>query len=368
MKIIKILITGGGTMGHIQPALAVVKKIQEKAKIKNLTCKILYVGSKNKLEKEFIEKKGIPFIGIYSGKLRRYFDWQNFIDPFKVLIGFFQSIFIVLKFQPDVVFAKGGYVTFPIVLAAWILGKPIILHESDAVMGLTNRFLSRFSQKICVGFPIEYYSNIPKEKLIYTGNPVRREFISQISIINYEQQTNQRPTILITGGSQGAHAINEVVAEILPELLRDFTVIHLCGRGDFEKLNKLRHQLSEAKNHYQLFDFVENMAELMAKADLIISRAGANTLAEVSILRKPLIIIPLPHSANNHQNKNAGVFKKANAAIVIDQKDLTPKRLIEEIYHLFKDENLRQNLSKNIQKLAVLDSAQKIAEIILSFT
>lgn len=344
----RILVTGGGSGGHVMPLEAVVEEL----KIHHY--EMLYVGSGIPLEKEMAARQSLAYQAVFSGKYRRYFSWHNLIDPFKILIGFFQSLVIILSFKPNVVFAKGGYVTLPVVLAAWVLAKPIIIHESDAVMGSANRWGSKLARKICVGFPVEYYHGVPLDKIIYTGNPVRKQF-NNLAMKQFSNKT-QLPTILITGGSQGARFINQIIAAISPKLTEKYHIIHISGKNDYGWLVKNKW------SNYELYDFTNKIPELMKKADLVISRAGANAIAELANLAKPSILIPLPSAASNHQNANTTILEKNNAAVVLRENSLTAESLLDIINLLLSDKKMLADLSTQIKKFVQPESASTIAQ------
>lgn len=354
-KTIKIILTGGGTAGHVWPLWAVYEEL------KGLSYKydfqFLYLGSGAPIERISAKKYQVNYKPILSGKFRRYFSFKNLIDPIKIVIGFFQAFFTILSFRPAVIFAKGGYVTVPVVFAAKMLGVPIITHESDVIMGLANRIEAKYASKICVGFPVQFYSDLPFRKLIYTGNPIRKEFGNK-AIEQYSNKT-KLPVILITGGSQGARFINQTVAGVMGDLTKKYRVIHVAGKNDYEWLKKNKW------SNYQLFDFTDKMPEFMATADLIISRAGANTLAEISALGKPSILIPLPSAANNHQIKNAEIYAKRNAAVVLSEKGLTGDNLKDIIERLMEDKGLLANLAQQSKSLSQPDAAEEIAAEII---
>ena len=363
----KIIVTGGGTGGHVVPLMVVVSEL------KKHDFDILFVGSGIDLEKKAAEKENIKYKSVLSGKYRRYFSLENFIDPFKIIIGFLQSFWIILTSRPKVIFAKGGYVTYPVVLAGWVLGVPIITHESDIVMGMANKWEAKLARKVCVGFPLENYKDIPLDKIVYTGNPVRKQFnnsamkplddtpSTRFGTSRGRQFDNETklPIILVTGGSQGARFINQTIAALLNELTKKYHIIHIAGKNDYQWLSKNRWP------NYELYDFTENMPELMKKSDLIITRAGANTLAEISALGKSSILIPLPTSANNHQMINAKLYEKNNAAIVLSEKSLSPDNLKSIIDHLVLDKKMLTEIGKNAKNLSQPNSAEAIIEEIM---
>ena len=352
-KKIKVVVTGGGTGGHIMALMAVVKEL------KKHNCEIIYIGSGNKMEKESAKKESINYKSVMSGKFRRYFSWENFIDPFKIVIGFKQSLWHLTFNRPDIIFAKGGYVTYPVVSAGWVLGIPIITHESDSVMGLANKMEAKMAKKVCVGFPIDFYKNIPLNKLVFTGNPIREDFADcDISIKN---KKNKLETILITGGSQGARFINQIVAANLRQLTKKYYIIHIAGKDDYQWLNQNRWP------NYKLCDYTDKMPEFMRQADLVVSRAGANTLAEISACGKPSILIPLPTSANNHQQVNAKIYEKKGAAIVLSEKGLTSDNFLDVIENLMADKKLLAEISANCKEMSEKNSTQAIVNEILNY-
>lgn len=345
----RIILTGGGTAGHIFPILALIDNLKSNSRVS-----YLYVGSRSGQEKEIAAKAEVRFKGIFTGKRRNYFSFSNFVDFFKIIFGLIQAYFIVVSFKPDIIFSKGGYAAFPIVFWAKRFKIPLVVHESDSVMGGLNSYASRFAKKVCVGFPVEYYKDqhVPFEKLVYTGTPLRKEFNNQTS------QKSERPTILITGGSQGAAKINSLILEIAPELVKKFDVYHLVGKNDFEEIKD-----SFKNEHYYMLDFAENMPELMAKSDLIIARAGS-TVAEISALGKASILIPLPTSHLNHQTKNAQIYADKNAAVLLSEKGLTSSSLLSIINHLMEDSVFRNLIAHHSKEFATENAAKEIIDIL----
>lgn len=306
---------------------------------------------------------GFNFIAIPAGKWRRYFDLRNILDLFMMVFGFLSAFLIIIFFWPDKVFIKGGYVGVPVGLAAWILGRPIILHESDSVMGIANKILARFAKQIYVSFPVEAYSN--STKLIYTGVPISDVFYLNESGNLSIELIKDKPLILVMGGSQGARAINILVKKILSRLLEKYQVVHLTGKLDYPNIKQWNDSMSN--KGYYLFDVLPNtqVASLMKKANLIISRAGATTIAEISVVKKPAILIPLPGSANNHQHKNAEYLAAKEAALMLNQDDIDVDVLIKTIDKLFNSD-LSKRLSFNISAFAKPEAADKIAELLLT--
>lgn len=346
----RIILTGGGTAGHVWPIVAIAQNLQ-----RNQRVKFLYVGSRQGPEKKIAQHFHIPFDALIVGKWRTYFSISNFWDLFKTLIGLIQSYFILITFRPNVIFAKGGYVTFPILFWLKFFKIPLAIHESDVIMGKANQWAAQRAQKVCVGFPVKYYPDIPLEKLVFTGIPIRREFFE------IESTKQNRLSILITGGSQGSRKINETILAILPELLEKFDVYHLSGEIDYQKFSQS--DLSQ-NAHYHLESFSENMPKIMAKADLIIARAGATTFAEIGALGKPAILIPYPAATADHQTANAKVYQEASAAVVISEKNLTSSSLLSIINRLIEDNELRQILGHHARQFAQKEATQEIIDIL----
>ena len=317
----KIVLTGGGTAGHVTPNLALLPYLKEKG------CTIDYIGSYEGIEKGLIETAGIPYHGISSGKLRRYFDLKNFSDPLKVMKGFFEARKLLKKLKPDIVFSKGGFVSVPVVLAAKTRQIPCIIHESDITPGLANRICIPMAKKVCANFP-ETMKYLPEEKAVLTGTPIREELFqgNKIAGLDFCGFTANKPVIMIVGGSTGAMALNEAVRNLLPTLLRDYQIVHLCGKG------KMAEEHQNVKG-YRQFEYVsKEMKDLFAAADLVISRAGANSICELLALRKPHILIPLSAAASRgDQILNAESFENQGFSYVLQEEDLTNDTLLRAI-------------------------------------
>jgi UDP-N-acetylglucosamine--N-acetylmuramyl-(pentapeptide) pyrophosphoryl-undecaprenol N-acetylglucosamine transferase len=357
----RIILTGGGTAGHIWPLLALAKHLKGEYDL-------LFLGSGKKEERELVEKEGIIYKKILSGKYRRYFSLMNFVDPFKVILGIIQAKYYIISFWPEVVVAKGGYVSLPAGLAAFILRRRLIIHESDAVLGLANRMLAPFSKKILTAFPSEYYPSKFHKKIVWTGVPIRDEIFTgdrkkALDDLDFETQL---PTVLFIGGSSGAKAINWLALKSLKELAKICQVIIITGRAGFEEVRKNVTRLnSNQKKRIRYFDFVtRDLPDIFAASDIVVSRSGATTLFELAALAKPVIFIPYPFSAANHQVKNAQILEKNQAAIVYDGKDLTTEKLVDQIKRLLENRKALNNLSQNIKKFYKNDTDDLImAEI-----
>ncbi len=323
----KIILTGGGTAGHVTPNLALIPSLRENG------FDITYVGSRDSIEKDLAEKAGLPFYGISTGKLRRYFSLKNFSDPFRVIAGMSQARKILKKIKPDVIFSKGGFVSVPVVQAASRLHIPVVLHESDMTPGLANKLMLGSATKICCNFP-ETLRHLPEGKAVHTGTPIRSELLAgdaeagcKITGLSHE-----KPIILIMGGSQGATAINDAVRRILPSLLEDFGIIHLCGKG------KLNPALNSKAGYYQTEYASEELKDLFAACDMVISRAGANAICEVAALGKPNLLIPLSLAASRgDQILNAQSFEKQGFSKVLLEENMTDESLLDAVRDLYAD-------------------------------
>lgn len=321
----KIVLTGGGTAGHVTPNMALIPKLKE------LQYEITYMGSYDGIEKKLIEDFDIPYYGIATGKFRRYFDPKNFSDPFRVLKGVREAKKYLKQIRPDVVFSKGGFVSVPVVRAAASLGIPCIIHESDMTPGLANKLCIPVAKKVCCNFP-ETLNMLPPDKAVLTGSPIRKELTSGskeagLKLCGFD---HTKPVIMVVGGSLGSAAVNQAVRDVLPELLKDFQVVHLCGR------EKIDNMLLTTPG-YKQFEYVKgDMKDIFAMADIVVSRAGANAISELLALRKPNILIPLPSgSSRGDQILNAESFEAQGFSIVINEDDLTNKLLLEKVQELY---------------------------------
>ncbi len=321
----RIVLTGGGTAGHVTPNIALIPTLQKEG------YEIHYIGSYDGIERKLIEEMGIPYYGISSGKLRRYFDLKNFSDPFKVLKGYSEAKKLLKKLNPDIIFSKGGFVTVPVVIAAKRLGIPAIIHESDMTPGLANKLAIPSATKVCCNFP-ETMKYLPEGKSVLTGSPIRRELMegSKEKALHFLGFDSSKPVIMIIGGSLGSVAINNAIRSNLDTLLEKFQIVHLCGEG------KLDTSL-ESKKGYRQFEYIKKeLADIFALSDVVISRAGANAICELLALRKPNILIPLSAAASRgDQILNARSFEKQGFSVVIEEEQLTTESLsaaIKEVY------------------------------------
>lgn len=320
-----VLFTGGGSAGHVTPNIALFPQLLSEG------CELHYVGTKDGIERGMIDgRPGVTYHAVSSGKLRRYFSWKNFTDPFRVAAGVFQAGGLIGRIKPDVVFSKGGFVSVPVVVAAHMRHVSVVTHESDYTPGLANRINAKFADRICVTFE-DTLSHVGK-KGIHTGTPIRPELYDGVRArgLDFLGFSGNKPVLLIMGGSLGAAAVNDVVREALDRLLRTFDICHLCGKDKVD--GKLI-----AKAGYRQFEFVgPELADVFAATDVIISRAGANALFEFLALSKPALLIPLPLSASRgDQILNAGYFARKGFSMVLDQQELTADSLLDAVNDLY---------------------------------
>lgn len=325
-----IILTGGGTAGHVTPNLALIPSLQEAG------YDIHYIGSYNGIERKLIENAGIPYDGISSGKLRRYFDLKNFTDPLRVLKGYGEARKLIKKYKPDVVFSKGGFVAVPVVLAAKHYHVPTIIHESDMTPGLANKLCIPSAKKVCCNFP-ETLKYLPEDKAVLTGSPIRAELLKgdRLAGLQYMHLSATKPIILVIGGSLGSVKVNNAVRSILPKLLEKFQVIHICGKGNLDE------KLIGTPGYIQ-YEYVDSpLKHLFAAADIVVSRAGANSICEILALRKPNVLIPLSAAASRgDQILNANSFAKQGFSTVLEEESVTDNSLYEAILNTY--ENRRQ--------------------------
>ena len=347
----KIVLTGGGTAGHVTPNLALLPSLQERG------YEIHYIGSYNGIEKKLIENAGIPYDGISSGKLRRYFDIKNFSDPFRVIKGYAEARALLKKYRPDVVFSKGGFVSVPVVLAAKHFKIPTIIHESDMTPGLANKICIPSAAKVCCNFP-ETLQYLPEDKAVLTGSPIRRELLlgDRLTGLNFTGLSAAKPIIMVIGGSLGAANVNKAVRDALPKLLEDFQVVHLCGKDKIDNL------LLNTPG-YKQFEYIKaELKDIFAMADVVISRAGANAICELLALKKPNILIPLPAaSSRGDQLLNAASFEAQGYSIVLNEDDITTNLLVDKVHELYFN---RQNYVEAMSRSHQMDAINTIMVLI----
>lgn len=321
----KIVLTGGGTAGHVTPNIALIPHLQEAG------FEISYIGSYDGIEKKLIADFDIPYYGIATGKFRRYLDIKNLTDPFRVIKGLAEARKYLKQIQPDVVFSKGGFVSVPVVRAAASLKIPCIIHESDMTPGLANKLCIPVAKRVCCNFP-ETYNMLPRDKAVLTGSPIREELTKgdKIAAFNLCGFSANKPVILVIGGSLGAASVNKAVREALPKLLKDFQIVHICGK------DKIDNALQNMDGYVQ-FEYVKSeLKDLFAMSDIVISRAGANSICEILALRKPNLLIPLSASSSRgDQILNAKSFESQGFSMVIDDDLLTADLLTERVLELY---------------------------------
>ena len=325
----RIVLTGGGTAGHVTPHLALLPHLVEKG------YDIHYIGTENGIERSMMENlPGITYHSVKSGKLRRYFDWKNFTDPFRVIAGVFQSIYLMHKLHPDVCFSKGGFVSVPVVVGAWINRVPTLCHESDLTPGLANKICARFAKKVAATFP-ECVSALG-EKGVFTGTPLRPALFagSREKGLAMAHFAANKPVLLMMGGSLGAQSVNAALREALPKLLERMQVFHICGKGNLDE------SLANIPGYYQVEFLSDELPNAMAAADYILSRAGSNALCEFQALGKPMLLVPYPKGASRgDQILNAASYEKRGLARVLLQENMTADTLAQAIFALINDED-----------------------------
>lgn len=347
----KIIMTGGGSAGHVTPNLALVPTLR------TLDYEIKYIGSKDGIEKEIINKEGIPYYEISSGKLRRYFDLKNFTDPFKVIIGIKDAYNVLKKEKPNIVFSKGGFVTVPVVIAAKLRGIPIVCHESDMTPGLANRLTIPYTTKLCVTFP-ESLKHVKGNKGVLTGTPIRKELLKGSKekgrrFLNFD---NMKPIMMVIGGSLGSKAINGTIRESLNEITENYNVVHICGNGNLDEALK-------GIKGYRQFEFIrEELSDVMAAADVVVSRAGANSIFELLALKKPNLLIPLSrNSSRGDQILNASSFERSGYSMVIQEEELNKGSLLKALDELNKN---RVKYIKNMENSTIGNGVDAIISVI----
>jgi UDP-N-acetylglucosamine--N-acetylmuramyl-(pentapeptide) pyrophosphoryl-undecaprenol N-acetylglucosamine transferase len=365
MNIMRIVLTSGGTGGHLIPLVTVAKKIKEKIP----DCEFLFIGPNGPMESEIMLKAGIKAKKIQAGKLRRYFSIFNFFDIFKIPVGIIQALYHLLVYIPDAIFSKGGYASLPVVIAGWIYRIPILIHESDANPGMANSILAKFSKRVAVSYP-EAEKYFPANQVVLTGNPIREDIETGDAekgrgIFSLD---NAKKIIFAIGGSQGSRNINNKILTILPQLLHKYYIIHQTGEKNFEEARRISGELGIKAGYggyYPLANYGDEIKDILAASDLVISRAGANSISEIAACGKPVILIPLASSANDHQRMNAFAIAKNGGCIVLEENNLGEHMLLGKIEEIMNDKELRAKLSQNIRAFYHPDATEKIAEGIL---
>lgn len=372
---LKILVTGGGTSGHISPALALIQTLREL----HPEVEFLYIGSKTGLENGLVEAAGVPFVAVSTGKLRRYLSFENLIDQTRIPVGIFQSLRHVRRFKPDVVLATGGYVAVPPVLAAAFFKVPILIHEQTVQIGLANQINARFATKIALSWE-QALASLPAKrrgKAWVAGNPVRPSIFggeAAQALEFFQLSKEELPVIYVTGGSLGARVINRAVEAALPGLLEHARIIHQCGQQpagdeqDFDRLTKAAEKLPEKlRRRYAVTRFVrDELKHVFAAADLVVSRAGASTVTELCVLGKAALYVPLVPTGGDEQTKNAQMCVDRGAAKILLQKETNGENLLEAVVELLDDPSKLKAMGQFAQTLAKPDAASEIAKAVLA--
>ncbi len=350
-----IVLTGGGTAGHVTPNIALFKRLKEEG------FKIIYIGRKEGIEKELISKFKIDYYGISSGKLRRYFDKKNFSDMFRVVKGVKEASSLISKIKPSIVFSKGGFVSVPVVMGAKFHKIPVIIHESDITPGLANKMAMPFATKVCATFP-ETIEKVSGKKGILTGSPIRNSLFSGTVKAGLEfcGFNGDKPVLLIMGGSLGSVKINGALRKSLSALLQKFQIVHICGKGNLEN------DLINLKGYRQFEYLSEELPNIFAACDIIASRAGSNSICEFLALKKPNLLIPLSkeHSRGD-QILNARSFEKQGFSKVLLEEDLNSETLLESINNLYSN---RGKYYENMKQAKISNGVDQIIKLILEYS
>ncbi len=367
----KILFTGGGTGGHFYPIIAVANALRQRVTDRKIIPPQLYYMAPSKYNPRAVFDSELQFLKVPAGKMRRYFSILNFFDIFRTIYGCLWALIQMYRIFPDVVFGKGGYVSFPALFAAKILHIPVIIHESDSKPGRVNLWAGKFAKKVAISYP-EASKYFKQDKVALTGNPIRKEITEPLSngAIEFLKLENNVPTILILGGSQGSKMINDIIIESAPELLNRYQIIHQTGKNNFEETQNTMSVV--LKDHpysyrYHPYDFLNELALRMSAgtAEIVVSRAGS-TIFEIAAWGLPSIIIPLPNTISHDQTANAFAYAKSGAAVVIEENNLSSHVLIEEIDRIVTSPTIRQTMRDKAKAFSRLDSANIIADAILN--
>jgi len=366
----KILFASGGTGGHILPVIAVKEELEKLAQVQKVELEFLLVGQLDEVAKKLLNSHHIPYKEVYAGKIRRYFSIDNFFDMFRSIWGLIQAQWYIWKFMPDVTFGKGGYSSVPGVLVSWLYQVPTLIHESDSIPGLANKFLGKFASVVAVGFP-----NVAKvfgqKKTSIVGNMTHPDITegSKDEAGKIFELTFEKPVLLIVGGSQGARIINQVIWEILPELLELVEIIHIVGKNNMDEARSVARALEIYQDRlYHYAGFLDSeMKHAYAAADLVISRAGASSIMDICLTHKPSILVPITVDAGQ-QRSNAYEMAKIGASIVLEEPNFTPHIVLEKINELLQQPDIMQTMSEQTVQFATPDAAARIAEELFSLS
>ncbi|MFZ2593996.1 MAG: UDP-N-acetylglucosamine--N-acetylmuramyl-(pentapeptide) pyrophosphoryl-undecaprenol N-acetylglucosamine transferase [Minisyncoccia bacterium] len=369
----KIVLTGGGTGGHFYPLIAVAEEIFALALERHMIEPQLFYIGPEPFDKLALQEHNIVFIQSPAGKLRRYASILNVFDFVKTFFGIIKSVFQLYSLYPDVIFSKGGYASFPTLVAARILAIPVIVHESDASVGRANLYGAKFARFVAISYPgTEELIPVPKEKIALVGHPVRKDIAlpAKEGMYNFLELSPELPTILVMGGTLGAQTINNAVIDALPLLLPKYQVIHQTGAQNLDEVRKISQVVlknNEFKDRYKTYGFLNTLALRMSAgaASLVVSRAGTGTIFEISAWGLPSIIIPIPEQISHDQTKNAFAFARVGACTVIEQHNLTSHILVSEINRIMETKQLKDDMVRSARTFARPDAARKLARVIL---
>lgn len=367
----KILLTGGGTGGHFYPMIAVARALKKQAELENIAKVELFFASDSPYDPSLLLGEGIRFLSMPSGKLRRYFSFKYISDFFKTAFGILISFWKIYSVMPDVVFSKGGYSGFPALFWARVFKIPTIIHESDSVPGIVNDWAAKWAARIAVSFPesIKYFEG---RDIALTGNPVRSQIIGgnlREALEQFKLEENL-PTLLILGGSQGAERINEAIISALPDLVKNYQLIHQTGKANFEDVSARTNivlEKSEFKSRYHVYPFLDenDLRNASCASSLVISRAGASAIYEIAAWALPSIIIPIQESARNHQRQNAYAYARAGGCEVLEETNLSPHLLIAQVEKILNNPDKIKKMKEAAQAFSRLDAADRIAKEII---
>jgi UDP-N-acetylglucosamine--N-acetylmuramyl-(pentapeptide) pyrophosphoryl-undecaprenol N-acetylglucosamine transferase len=368
----RIVLTGGGTGGHFYPIISVAEALMDLAEEQRLIMPKLIFMSDDQYDANLVSREGLIFKKIYAGKVRRYFSLLNLSDSFKTIAGIVKAIIAIYSDMPDVIFGKGGYVSFPVLCAARILQIPVVIHESDAMPGTVNHWAAKFAKRIAVSFP-ESAKFFPENKTALTGTPVRKSILGGLkddALQMFELEKNI-PVILVLGGSQGSQTINDNILDTIGELVEKYQIIHQCGKANINEVAGRADVILEKsvfKKRYHVFPYLDDdqMRHASCVTDLVISRAGSSAIFEIAAWGLPSIIIPLKGSAQDHQRENAFSYARAGATSVIEENNLTPHVLVSEIKIFLSDKNKLESMKQAAKNFSKPDAARKIAQEIIN--
>lgn len=379
----RVVLTGGGTGGHIFPLIAVARELKKICVEKSISLDLIYVGPYDFFSKS-LAQEGIVVKPVISGKFRRYWSFANFLSPIFLFIGFFQSLWHLWLSMPDVVFSKGGYGALPVIWTSFLYRIPVFIHESDTIPGLTNQISAKTAKRIAVSFN-STFKYFPEDKTAVTGNPIRK------SIFDFTKSSDESkkaiglkpeiPVVLVLGGSQGAGQINDLILDILPRLLVKYQILHQTGERNYRQVEKESNVLFRATgeqlhNRYIITPFLDenskgvreiNIRDAYNACDIVISRSGSGSIFEIAMLGKPSILIPLSNSARNHQKYNAFEYGKHGGAIVLEQENLKPDIILNEITKILDSQDVYKKMSESAKSFSKPESAEVLAKEIIKF-